>query len=344
MRCLPLLVCLAVFSWAVTAAADTVIVDIDGIHSDFTHIQDGLDAVSDGGTVYVFPGRSGRGVYSGPRNRNLQFGGKNIALETFAAGPGDVVIDCGGLDRAFNLSVGVDSTSHISGFTIANGIAGENGGAIRAAGACPVIVSCIFRNNRATDGGAVWAAEGPLRVRSCDFYGNTATGDGGAMYMVSSDVVIRNCLFYQNEAGSHGAMAVTGDAPLISKCSFAANGGDDAGCVGIDGTGGLVEQCILAFGVLGPPVDAPSPEIVHCCVFGNASGDALPGNVHDCMEGVDPRMCGLETGDLSLCSNSNCLPVNNIWYVQVGARAQGCGECESPAEASSWGSVKALFR
>ncbi|MBN2564710.1 MAG: right-handed parallel beta-helix repeat-containing protein [Candidatus Eisenbacteria bacterium] len=329
---------------AATAAADTVVVDIDGFLSDYTTIQDGLDAVSDGDTVYVYPGMNPPNVYRGPRNRGLQFGGKNITLETLAAGPGDVVIDCEGLDRAFNLSTAVDSTSRIAGFMIRNGQRADEGGALRAAGALPVITECIFRNNRGSDGGAVWAGAGPCRIRRCDFYDNTATGEGGAVFLNASDAVIRHCVFHANDAVDHGAVAVVGAAPIVSNCSFTRNSGESTACLGIEGAGGLIERCVLAFSSLGSCVTAPSPEIVHCCVFGNEGGNELPGNVHDCMDGVDPRLCSLEAGNLDLCSNSNCLPTNNMWHIQIGARAQGCGECDSPASGSSWGAVKALFR
>jgi hypothetical protein len=325
------------------AAADTVIVDLDGILSPLTTIQDGLDFVMDGGTVYVCPGRSGRGIYRGPRNRDLTFWDKNISLETFAAGPGEVVIDCEGLDRAFNLSASVDSTSRILGFTVVNGATTGDGGAIRAAGSLPVIEQCIFRSNSAANGGAIWTAGGQARIRGCDFFDNTATSEGGAVHLNSSDAAIRSSLFHGNTAADLGAVAVVGSDPQVTSCSFAMNGGGSAACVGIDGSGGVIERCVLAFSLLGASVSAPSPEIYHCCVFGNQGGDGLPGDVHDCIY-VDPLLCGLYAGELSLCQNSSCLITGNIWKVQIGARAQGCGECDSPVAPSSWGAVKALFR
>lgn len=324
------------------AAADVVIVDLDGIQSTITKIQDGLDLVSDGGTVYVYGGWPGRGVYRGPRNRNLTFGGKNVSVEALAGG--EVIIDCEGLDRAFNLSADVDTTSRITGLTMINGVASGDGGAIRAEGALPVISECIFRDNTAASGGAIWSAGGPARLSSCDFRGNTAAGEGGAVYLNSPDAVVRASLFYDNSAGEHGAVAVAGSNPLISRCSFVMNGGATNSGIGIYGTGGEVEQCLFAFSSEGASVAAVSPEIRYCCVFGNAGGDDLPGDVHHCIDGTDPGLCGLYSGDLSLCQNSVCLPLNNVWHRQIGAGAQGCGECDSASGGTTWGSLKALFR
>jgi hypothetical protein len=339
------LLLLAVFlhCTAGVAAADEVIVDLDGFLSPITKIQDGLDAVSDGGTVYVWGGRSGRGVYRGPRNRNLDFGDKNINVESLAGG--EVVIDCEGLDRAFNLSTSVDSTSRIVGFTIVNGATDGDGGAICAAGGLPVVTHCDFRDNSASSGGAIWAAGGPVRVRACDFYSNAADEEGGAISVVSSDTAIRNCVFHGNTAAGFGSVAVTGNDPVITGCSFARNRGAAAACVGIDGTGGVIERCILAFSSLGVSVSATSPEIFYCCVYDNQGGNGLPGDAHDNMVDVpDPLFCDMAGRNLDLCSNSDCLPSENPWEVQIGARAQGCGECTSPVHDASWGAVKSLFR
>ncbi|MCK4409328.1 MAG: hypothetical protein KAW67_04545, partial [Candidatus Eisenbacteria sp.] len=88
----------------------------------------------------------------------------------------------------------------------------------------------------------------------------------------------------------------------------------------------------------------------HCCVFGNAGGDDLPGSPHDNLF-VDPLVCDLyglysDDGNLSLCSNSPCLAssASNPWSLQIGSKAQGCPDCDSPVQGSSWGSIKALFK
>jgi predicted outer membrane repeat protein len=345
--------CAAFFAAAVAAslfcpeapAQDVAVVDVDGFPGSYTCIQDGLDAVGDGGTVYVCSGLSPRGVYKGPLNRGLHFDGKNITLEAIGGGlEGGVVIDCEGLDRAFCLSTGVDTTSSITGFTIVNGLSEGNGGAILAEGGLPVVTDCLFIGNSAAHGGAIWAAGGPIRIRGCDFEQNTATGSGGAALLGGDDTVVENCLFYGNGAGDNGALMVAGSDPLIRDCSFVMNSGSPTACIGIAGDGGLVERSVIAFNALGLGVSGDGLEVCYCCVNGNEGGDELPGDVHDCLNSVDPLFCEVYAGELSLCRNSACLPGNNDWHVLIGARAQGCEECSSPTQRESWGALKAMFR
>ncbi|MCD4691011.1 hypothetical protein K8S17_06060, partial [bacterium] len=58
----------------------------------------------------------------------------------------------------------------------------------------------------------------------------------------------------------------------------------------------------------------------------------------------DPRLCGLATGDLTLCGNSTCLPSRNPWGLPIGAHASGCGNCDSAVKCLSWGALKGIYR
>ena len=51
-------------------------------------------------------------------------------------------------------------------------------------------------------------------------------------------------------------------------------------------------------------------------------------------------------GDLTLCSDSPCLPNNNGWAVTMGGLGQGCGDCGTglPGEEISWTTIRAVFR
>jgi len=90
--------------------------------ADYTDIQDALDAIHSGGRVIVHPG-----TYAGPRNRDLEFGGKTIVLESLA-GPDSTIIDCEGLGRGFNFASQEDAESAVGGFTIKDGVADFGGG------------------------------------------------------------------------------------------------------------------------------------------------------------------------------------------------------------------------
>ena len=84
---------LLVLSAALTHAA-TITVDWAG-SGDHLTIQEGLDAAAGGDTVLVLPG-----IYTGVSNRELDFGGRGIALRS-SSGAQSTIIDCGEQDRAF---------------------------------------------------------------------------------------------------------------------------------------------------------------------------------------------------------------------------------------------------
>ena len=335
-----------------TSFADIVFVDYDGIPPNYANLQDGIDAVSDGGTVYVVASLSGGSpvTFTGPRNRALDFGGKNITLQSFT-GPSMIAIDCEGVDRAMLLSSGTDTTSLISGFTFLSGSADGGGGAIKCLGGSPRISECVFRDNATSgSGGAISLSQGPARITDCGFFGNSARGLGGAVHAADSDVVLEACTFGDNASGAGGGLSLVNSDLTMRLCTLANN--EAAAGAGVwfqaprTDRSSLIEQCVLAFGRVGGAVAGGTPEIFHCCVFGNQGGDDLPGGAHD-NQFVDPLLCDLYGdggGNMSLCSNSPCLPSNSPWEIQVGSKAQGCATCDSPIESSSWGGIKALFR
>ena len=331
------------------SSADDVVVDYDGMDpGGFSRLQDGIDAVSDGGTVWVIASFGGPVTFRGAGNRNLDFGGKNITLWA-VLGPDLISIDCEGADRAILLSTGTDSTSHIIGFTFLNGHSTDGGGAIRCDGESPWISDCVFRNNSAPNGGAIMLAQGPTRITNCAFYANSASNRGGSIYAADSDITVSSCTFSDNDAVRGGGLAMVGSNLTMVSCTLANNEGLFGSSVWFEGSTATIEQCVLAFGRSGQCVWGGTPETFHCCVFGNEDGDDLPGTPHDNLF-VDPLICDLYGdggGNMSLCSNSPCLPSSpdNPWGLQVGsAGAPGCPDCDSPVEGSSWGSLKALFR
>jgi len=113
----------------------------------------------------------------------------------------------------------------------------------------------------------------------------------------------------------------------------------------------VLERCIIAHSTSGEAAAAflgGTASATECDVCGNAGGDwagCLAGQ-EDANDntGEDPLFCDLQGGDLTLCADSPCLPINNVPGVLIGAHGEGCDACGPAVEPTSWGSIKARFR
>jgi hypothetical protein len=198
-------------------------------------------------------------------------------------------------------------------------------------------MDCVFESNANTDGytaGVVNIYAGACDLEFCTFLTNAASYASAL-----------------SGSGSEGGNELTLG---VTDCTFADNAasGDQRAAVRVRGSTSLtMETTVVAFNRTSKAVSAlygATVDCSACCIYGNEEGDwvdCLAGleSLHDNME-LDPRLCGLATGDFRLCANSPCLPENNVPGVQIGAHGWGCADCESPVEEISWGRVKSLFR
>jgi hypothetical protein len=137
---------------------------------DFGTIQAAIDAAAHGDTVIVTPG-----TYTGPGNRDIDFGGRAITVRSIDPNDASVaettIIYCQhsweNVDlRGFHFHSGQDGNSVLEGLTIMNGLAwSENGGAIVTENSSPTIRNCIIRDNSAE---AHWGHGGFGGAISCE--------------------------------------------------------------------------------------------------------------------------------------------------------------------------------
>lgn len=336
-------------------------------------IQAGINAASDGDTVLV-------ACDTYYEHGITMKTGITVLSET--GNPACVTIDCTGTaDQAFYI-IGVNS-SLIAGFTITGGEA-PWGGALYADGSAMTIRDCVFSGNASSGGGGgVHWDDGAVTLVGCTFTGNTAIDGGGAYFYDDPGVVVEDCVFGGNAVTGGGGGATCDDSVCdIVDCTFddneglwgAALAGYYSANVDVTGstfvlnrpTGGIrsdgsiylwgsssasIENSIIAFNLVEEAVVCEmdgSAALTCSVVYGNEGGDwtdciagqdGSNGNMH-----VDPRFCGLLSGDYTLCSNSDCLPDNNPCLVLLGAHGQGCGACDTPVEEASWGVIKARWR
>jgi parallel beta-helix repeat protein/predicted outer membrane repeat protein len=129
-------------------------------------IQEAIDEAEDGDTILV-----DEGTYTGPGNRNLDFGGKSIILLA-PGGAASTIIDCNGLGRGFNFHSGETPATAVIGFTITNGQA-DYGGAIRCDHSHPQIRECVITGNTATNqGGGIYCNPSIPTFADCNISDN----------------------------------------------------------------------------------------------------------------------------------------------------------------------------
>jgi ribonuclease BN (tRNA processing enzyme) len=174
--------------------------------------------------------------------------------------------------------------------------------------ASPTVRNCIFENNQAGKGGAVYnmtstsfpprpAADGKAPVFiNCVFRKNTARGRGGG---VSNDLgtapTFLNCVFEANETPQKGGGMYNdfGCSPTLINCLFTGNSAQSAGGMGNDGGSSPVlyfctftNNHAVDYGAplyqgTGP---ASNPSLIHCRITNNTCEweDSGIYNWHDC--------------------------------------------------------------
>jgi probable HAF family extracellular repeat protein/parallel beta-helix repeat protein/predicted outer membrane repeat protein len=290
------------------------------VPGDFGTIQAALDAALDGDTVEV-----AAGTYTGSGNRDLNFSGKAITLQSvLPTDPNLTVIDCQGLGRGFVLLNDEEGDSVIDGFTVLNGFHLDSGGGIDCNDVSPTIRNCIFDNCTSDgNGGGLASRKGGPRLNDIIFRNCRADLDGGALYCFEeSSPILNTCSFTNNSAAQHGG-GIAGDNgnPSLSNCDFTQNQAPN-------GNGGA-----------GYFLNNSSPSIQNCTLTSNNAGgaggglalDGSSGTVANCQ--LQNNIAGSGGGGLACTSGSSTtIRSNQITDNQSGGQGGGLSvDSSSPA-------------
>jgi parallel beta-helix repeat protein len=238
MVCLPVFFTFAVALYSTVALGATIYVPADQ-----PTIQAGIDAASPGDVVSVADG-----IYTGAGNKNLDFNGKAITVQS-ENGPANCFIDCEGVGRAFGFDNGEGQDSVLSGFTIKNSEVGydaivcsnsssptltnciitDNGGSGIFCGdnSSPTITNCTISNNTADYGGGLHCNNASATISDSVITGN-ANNTGTIHCAENCSLTITNCSVTDNTGG--GITCYDSPSLTITTCSITDNTGRGINC------------------------------------------------------------------------------------------------------------------
>jgi hypothetical protein len=117
---------------------------------EYPTIQAAIDASSGGDVVEL-----SEGTYTGTGNRNLSYHGKAITVRSASEDPRYCTIDCQNGGYGFAFTSGETAAAVLHGVTVRNATS-TSGAGLYFSGASPRIEKCIFRDNHANYGGALY--------------------------------------------------------------------------------------------------------------------------------------------------------------------------------------------
>ena len=181
----------------VSTVTYATIIDVPG---DYSTIQAGLNAATQGDTVLVQPGTYVENIVWPPVN----------GIKLFSAGDSsNSVIDGNNTGRIISVtSTGnIDTSTVIQGFRITHGSSIQSGGGIDCQNSSVTIRSCAIISNSANlyGGGIACRDQSNSEVINCYISGNSAiTCGGGGIACLSSNPNIINCIIIGNQSlGEH---------------------------------------------------------------------------------------------------------------------------------------------
>jgi len=296
-------------------------------------IQAGIDIAVAGDTVLVADG-----IYSGTGNKDLDFNGKAITVQSASADPATCIIDCQGSGRGFYFHIGETAVCVVSGFTIRNGRAvsvspgGANGGGVCCDSSSPTLANCVISGNNAEAGGGVYCNSCSPTLADCTISGNggvlVGSCYGGGVYCSGSNPTLTNCTISGNHGdGRGGGLYCDSSSPTLTDCTISDNWVSVAFNHYDEACGGGV--CCLS----------SSPTLTRCTISGNAvaSGGFWMrggGGVY-CGESSAPLLlnCAINGNTASAggagvsCASSYLIATNCEFRGNNGSEALGVRDC-----------------
>eukprot|EP00803_Ostreobium_quekettii_P007399 evm.model.scf_390.2 EVM.evm.TU.scf_390.2 scf_390:46861-59712(+) len=187
-------------------------------------------------------------------NSSLDITDCNFTNNRASTGSGGAIHALGNVEGFGDRGSEVNTTVILKACHFLGNSARSAGGALSAEGTVVTvrIETCSFVGNNAIDdgGGAIYAAHGAdLDISGSAFTNNTSQFTGGAIYALEAIVILKSCNLTHNSAVDGGAVHADGGAELAAAdCNFTSNSATNNGgaiyAVPLDRTVSL-DRCIL---------------------------------------------------------------------------------------------------
>ena len=176
------------------------------VPSQYTTIQNAINAAQDGDSVLVSPGRY---------TERIWFNGKAIAV-IGTGGASQTVMRPNYSGSVVHFIEGETSSSVLRGFTLTHGTNTDFGGGIRCENSSPMIVDNRIVENSADYGGGICCLGGSPTIQGNWIERNGATSGGGIYCIDSSPSIIENTITAHEVDSAGAGIACFGGEPLIA--------------------------------------------------------------------------------------------------------------------------------
>jgi hypothetical protein len=175
--------------------------------------------------------KDGVEMYGGFAGTETALSLRNIAANNTVLS-GDIGIAGDRTDNCYQVinnpsSVGITAAALLDGFTVSGGNGAANGfsgGGMYNDAANPVVRNCIFEDNYASNGGAMYNTGGALVVmENVVFRRDSSSNNGGAVYCIASNTSFTGCTFDACYSSYGGAVYADNATITIDLCSFTNN-------------------------------------------------------------------------------------------------------------------------
>jgi len=175
--------------------------NVINVPDDYSTIQAGVDAASNGDTVLVQPG-----TYE----ENINYNGKNIVVGSLFLTTSNTsfisvtVIDGNQNGSVVTFNSGENTSAVLTGFTIQNGLASNKGGGIYCNNSSPSLENVTISGNSATGfdygyGGGIYCQYSSPSLENVSISGNSAYSYGGGIFCDwYSNPSLVNCILWND--------------------------------------------------------------------------------------------------------------------------------------------------